>query len=197
MGPSATPRLRVDPDRRHDVRGYPRRVPRGRRLVLLKLLGRAVQPLLWLGALGIALSAACVVIAVTRGLIIPREGDLTKVITFDLALGIYVITIAFIVPLARYSATGQRLWVGLSIVMAMYAFGMETIQQLRGIDARFTHVGGPVDALVGAVFGLSSPPTATRDRSFCQARRTASWGAESPSHRRTHTPPAAGLSGRR
>jgi len=120
------------------------------------LLGRAVQPLVWLGVLGIALSAACAVIAAKNGLIIPPEGDLTKVITFDLALGIYVITIAFIVPLARFSATGRRLWVGLSVGMALYAYGMETIQQLRGIDPRFTHVGGPVDTLVGAVFGLDA-----------------------------------------
>jgi len=42
----------------------------------LALLGRAVQPLIWLGLLGIALSAVCVVIALTRGVIIPPEGDL-------------------------------------------------------------------------------------------------------------------------
>jgi hypothetical protein len=120
------------------------------------LLGRAVRPLLWLGALGFALSAICVGIATGNGLIIPPEGDLTKVIAFDLALGLYVITIAFILPLARFSRAGQRLWIGLSIGMTLYAYGMETIQQLRGVDPRFTHVGGPVDAVVGTVFGLDA-----------------------------------------
>ena len=122
--------------------------------VLLALLVRAAQPLLWVGVLGIALAAMCTIIAVARGLIIPPEGDLTKAITFDLAVGIYLITLGCIVPLAHFSAAGERRWVGVSIGLALYAYGMETIQQLRGIDPRFSQVGGPVDALVGTGFVL-------------------------------------------
>jgi hypothetical protein len=121
---------------------------------LMALLGRASRPLLWVGGLGIALSAACALIAVTRGLIVPPEGDLTKVVTFNLALGVYLLTLGCIVPLARFSAAGERRWVGTSVGLALYAYGMETIQQLRGIDPRFSRVGGPVDLLVGLGFTL-------------------------------------------
>src|ERR671932_1836172 len=118
------------------------------------LPGRASQPLLWVGGLGIALAAMCTIIAATRGLIIPPEGDLTKAITFDMAVGIYLITLGCLVPLAHFSAAGERRWVGVSVGLAVYAYGMETIQQLRGIDPRFSRVGGLVDGLVGTGFVL-------------------------------------------
>jgi hypothetical protein len=122
--------------------------------VWLSLLGRASQPLLWVGVLGIALAAVCAIIALARGLIIPPEGDLTRAITFDLAIGIYLITLGCLVPLAHFSAAGERRWVSVSVGLALYAYGMETIQQLRGIDPRFSQVGGPIDALVGTGFVL-------------------------------------------
>ena len=58
-------------------------------------------PLLWLGITGLILAAACSGIALVHGTMIPPEGDLTKVITFDAAVGFFVITIALFVPLAR------------------------------------------------------------------------------------------------
>jgi hypothetical protein len=125
-----------------------------RSTVWLSLPGRASQPLLGVGGLGIALAAMCTIIAATRGLSIPPEGDLTKAITFDLAVGIYLITLGCIVPLAHFSAAGERRWVGASVGLALYAYGMETIQQLRGIDPRFSRVGGLVDGLVGTGFVL-------------------------------------------
>jgi hypothetical protein len=65
-----------------------------------------------------------------------------------------MITLGCILPLAHFSAAGERRWVGASIGLALYAYGMETIQQLRGIDPRFSRVGGLVDGLVGTGFVL-------------------------------------------
>jgi hypothetical protein len=110
--------------------------------------------LLWVGGLGIALSAVCAVIGLTRGLIIPPEGDLTKAIAFDLAVGIYAITLGFIAPLAHFSASGERRWVGVSVGVALYAYALETVEQLRGLDPRFSRAAGPVDSLVGSTFVL-------------------------------------------
>ena len=100
----------------------------------LALSRRASQPLLWVGVLGIGLAAACGVVAVARGLIVPPEGDLSKVIAFDLAVGIYLITLAFIAPLARFSTAGERRWVAASVGLgsARPAFGGPTRPLTRG-----------------------------------------------------------------
>jgi hypothetical protein len=124
------------------------------RSCVVALLGRIAPPLLWVGLLGITLAAACAVIGLARGLVIPPEGDLSKAISFDLAVGVYTITLGFLVPLAGFSPAGQRRWVRVSVGLALYAYGMETIQQLRGIDPRFSRVAGPVDSLVGTGFVL-------------------------------------------
>jgi hypothetical protein len=120
------------------------------------LVEHAARPLLWVGGLGIALSALCLVVALTRGLYVPPEGDLTKAITFDLAVGIYMITLGVLAPLARFSPAGERRWVAAGVAMTLYAYGVETIQQLRGLDPRFSHVAGPVDGLIGGLFALDS-----------------------------------------
>jgi len=55
-----------------------------------------------------------------------------------------------------YAAGGRR-FVSAGIAMALYAFGMETIQQLRGIDPRFSHVAGPIDSLLAPTLAWASP----------------------------------------
>jgi hypothetical protein len=102
------------------------------------------------------LSALTAVVALTHGPVVPPEGELSKAISFDLAMGIYMITLGFIAPVARFSPVGERRWVGAGVVMALYAYGAETVQQLRGIDPRFSRVAGPVDAIFGNIFALVS-----------------------------------------
>jgi hypothetical protein len=110
------------------------------------------QPLLWLGVLGLALSVACTAIAVGGGMVIPPEGDLTKAITFDGAVGAYLLTIGLFVPLAHFSRAGKRWWLSWTAGLALYAYGIETIQTLRGLDPRFSRAGGPLDQLAGLLF---------------------------------------------
>jgi hypothetical protein len=113
------------------------------------------RPVFGLGVLGLTLSALCAMLALIRGnLVIGAEGDLTKAITFDGAVGVYFLTIGFFIPLAQMSARGLRRWLGWSVGLAIYAYGAETIQILRGLDPRFTKVGGPVDQILGGVFFL-------------------------------------------
>lgn len=110
-------------------------------------------PLVWLGALGLLLAVGCTLVAAVRGLIVPTEGDLSKAITFNLAIGLYWLTLAVFYPLARFGAIGGRIWIAFAYGGTLYAYGIETIQTLRGIDPRFTRVGGPVDQIAGSVFG--------------------------------------------
>ncbi len=116
-----------------------------------------VRTLLVLGLVGLALAAACTVVAIFRGgLAIGAEGDLSKAITFDGAVGLYLLTLGFFVPLAGFTAQGLRRWLGWSIGIFAYAYGLETIQTLRGLDPRFTKVGSPVDQILGGVFFVAA-----------------------------------------
>jgi hypothetical protein len=77
------------------------------------------RPLLWLGILGLALAVVCSAVAATRGMIISPEGDLSKAISFDAAVAIYLITIALYVQFAGFTSKGRQRWmrwlVGLSL----------------------------------------------------------------------------------
>ena len=57
-----------------------------------------------LGATGLAFAALVLAVIAVRGnTFIPPEGDLTKSLTFNAAVGIYYLTLAFFVPMARFS----------------------------------------------------------------------------------------------
>jgi len=112
-----------------------------------------VRVLFWVGIAGIALSAICTAIAAIHGgFAIGREGDLTKAITFDGAVGFYLLTLGFFVPLAHFTPRGLRRWLNWTIGLVTYAYGAETLQTLRGLDPRFTKVGTPLDRISGGVF---------------------------------------------
>jgi hypothetical protein len=112
------------------------------------------RPLLWLGVLGLALSAVCIVIAGVRGVMVPPEGDLSKAITFNGAVGLFWITLGFFVPLAQFSSPGLRRWLVPVVGFTLYGYAIETIQTLRGLDPRFTRAGGSADVIAGIVFGV-------------------------------------------
>lgn len=114
------------------------------------------RPVLWLGILGLALAFACSAFALLYGFRIPPEGDLTKPISFDGAVGIYLLTIAVYVPFADFSERGRRRWMAWLIGLIPYAFGVETIQQLRGLDPRFSRYAGPIDNIAGLLFFLAA-----------------------------------------
>jgi hypothetical protein len=104
----------------------------------------------WLGALGLALSALCALVALTGGVIIPPEGDLTKAITFDFALGVYLITLGFIAPLAHFKPRARQVWLASAVVLSLYAYALETIpvQQEFGWWSLFNDTEGNRFALV-------------------------------------------------
>jgi hypothetical protein len=109
-----------------------------------------------LGLLGLALAFGCAVVAAVHGLRIAPEGDLTKAISFDGAVGIYLLSIALFVPLAGFMARGLRRWLGWMTGLILYAYSVETIQILRGIDPRFSRVAGPISQVAGILFFLAA-----------------------------------------
>jgi hypothetical protein len=112
------------------------------------------RPIAAAGFVAIALGLFCLAIAVVRGPLIPPEGELQKAITFNIAVGIYLLTLAFLVPSAGFSEKGRRRWIGWTIGLFTYSIAIETIQTLRGLDPRFTRVGSIPDQILGGLFGL-------------------------------------------
>jgi hypothetical protein len=88
-----------------------------------------------------------------RGRIIPPEGYLYKAVSFDIAIGIYILTIILFIPLAGFSARGRRVWRWSSVALTLYAYAIENIQIYRGLDPRFSRAGSAADNLAGTIFG--------------------------------------------
>ncbi|HEV7387620.1 MAG TPA: hypothetical protein VGN73_03305 [Gemmatimonadaceae bacterium] len=132
-------------------------------LPLPEILRRARQRLMEnralvvMGTIGIVLGVICVAVFVARGgAPIPPEGDLTKAASFDTAIGIYLLTLALLVPSAGFSDRGRKRWVRWHIGLLTYAYAIETVQIFRGIDPRFSRVATPPEQILGMVFFLTA-----------------------------------------
>lgn len=100
---------------------------------------------------GVALGAILLGVVFTRGPEVPPEGDLMKPATFDLAVGIFILSLIPWLPAAGFTDAARRLWRKWMIGLLIYAFGIETVQQLRGIDPRFSQAE-PASQIFGAIF---------------------------------------------
>jgi hypothetical protein len=110
-----------------------------------------------MGVAGLLLGLGCAAAIGVRGTeLVGAEGHLRKAMAFDVAVGIYLLTLVLLVPLARFSRGGLWTWRVSLTVLSVYAFGMETVQIARGIDPRFTKVGSTLDQILGGVFFLAA-----------------------------------------
>lgn len=109
-----------------------------------------------LGAAGVLLGALCFGAIPFLGVEVPPEGHLLDTATFNLGVGMFVLTLAAILPLAPFSARGGRRWRGWMAALVVYFYSIETVQAFRGLDPRFTRAGGVVDQIAGAIFGLTA-----------------------------------------
>jgi hypothetical protein len=103
--------------------------------------------------LGMGCAAA---IGIRGGEAVGAEGHLRKAMSFDVALGIYLLTLVMLMPLARFSPRGAMAWRGSQVVLVLFALGMENVQIARGIDPRFTRVGSVADQVLGGFFFLAA-----------------------------------------
>ena len=118
---------------------------------VLSLLRRE-RALTRIALLGFVLAAVTTLVATIHGdWLLEPEGRLKEAVRFDLAIGIYTLTLAMLLPLAGMSPAGQRRWRGWTIGLMLYAYFMENVQSWRGLDPRFSNVAGPVDQILGGV----------------------------------------------
>lgn len=112
--------------------------------------------LVWTGLLGLVLGLINFVVIALRGASVSPEGDLSKAATFDIAIGIYVLTLLLLLPAAGFSARGRRRWRISLAALALYVYAAENIQIYRGLDPRFTRAGNALDEIAGIVLGLAA-----------------------------------------
>jgi Domain of unknown function (DUF4281) len=104
---------------------------------------------------GVVLGILMLILIALRGSAsVPPEGDLMKPATFDVAVGLFILSLVPWLP-AAFGETGRCRWRFWMTLLLIYAFGIETVQQLRGIDPRFSQAE-PVSQLFGSLFFISA-----------------------------------------
>jgi hypothetical protein len=118
---------------------------------------RRTPALAGLGLLGFALAGVTAGVALANGgWLLAPEGRLLEAVKFDVAIGIYVLTLALLLPLAPFTERGRRRWIGWTVGLGLFAYTVENLQAWRGLDPRFSAVAGPVDQSIGGIFFLSA-----------------------------------------
>ncbi|HYW12527.1 MAG TPA: ABA4-like family protein [Longimicrobium sp.] len=118
---------------------------------------RRERALTFVALLSIALGMGCAAaIGIRGGEAVGAEGHLQKAMSFDVALGIYLLTLVMLMPLARFSPRGATAWRASQVVLVLFALGMENVQIARGIDPRFTKTGSVADQVLGGFFFLAA-----------------------------------------
>jgi hypothetical protein len=110
----------------------------------------------WTGMLGLALGLVCFIGMAFHGVIVEPEGNLFKAASFDIAVGLYMLTLALVVKIAAFSPRGLRRFRSALIGLTLYGYAVETIQIFRGFDPRFSRVSSPLDQALGGIFFLSA-----------------------------------------
>lgn len=107
-----------------------------------------------LGWLGFALAALCGIWTLVNGAEVGAEGDMMKAFSFNMALGIFILSTAAVMPLAGMGARMRLFFRRSYIVLALYSYAAETIQNARGFNPRFTHSEDAFNAIAGNLFAL-------------------------------------------
>lgn len=108
------------------------------------------------GVIGFLLAAFTAAVILVRGEIVFPEGNLGDAFSFNAAIGIFILSIAAILPLAGFSSRKRKAVRRLFIFASLYAYAVETIQHFRGLNPRFSREGSAIDIIAGAGFGVIS-----------------------------------------
>jgi hypothetical protein len=106
------------------------------------------------GLLGVLLAGICAVWVLLNGGPIAPNGNVLKAVSFDAALGIFILTTAAIIPFAAMGAKSKKFFRRSNIIFALFCYFAETVQNFRGVNPRFVENGIPFDNIVSALFSL-------------------------------------------
>ncbi len=113
---------------------------------------KSERSLVYTGLLGLALSVICLVMAVVGGGEVEPHGDLWKAVSFDAALGVFLISTAAILPAAGMKKGSSAFFRWSYIALGLYCYFAETVQNMRGVDPRFTESALAFDQAVANIF---------------------------------------------
>lgn len=108
------------------------------------------------GFFGFILSAGIAIYMFFQGSIILPEGNMRNAFSFNAAIGIFLLSIAAILPFAKLGARKRKTIRWFFIIAALYSYAIETIQNFRGLNPRFSRAGDIIDAIGGMLFGVAS-----------------------------------------
>lgn len=106
--------------------------------------------------IGFVFSAAIAIYILFQGAIILPEGNMKDAFSFNAAIGIFVLSIAAILPFAGLKDRNRKMMRWLFIIAALYAYAIETVRNFRGLNPRFSREGSVFDIIAGILFGVDS-----------------------------------------
>lgn len=104
--------------------------------------------------LGFLLSAFCGLWVLAFGSEAPPGGNILNAFSFNAAIGIFLLSTAAILPYSGLGRTGRAFFRYPYIVLALYAYAAETVQNFRGVNPRFVVGGSAFDVWVGNIFAF-------------------------------------------
>lgn len=108
------------------------------------------------GILGFILAAGIAVYIFFQGPIIAPEGNVRDAFSFNAAIGMFLLSIAAILPLTRFEAAKRKAVRWFFIIVSLYSYAIETVQNFRGLNPRFSREGAVIDTVAGILFGVIS-----------------------------------------
>jgi len=106
------------------------------------------------GLLGFLLAGICAVWVLLYGASVSPGGDVSKAFSFNAALGMFLLSTAAISPFSGMSPISRTIFRWSYILLALYSYFAENVQNFRGIDPRFHGNGSAFDHIVSNTFGI-------------------------------------------
>lgn len=106
------------------------------------------------GLLGFLLAGVCALWIILYGGEVSPEGDLSKAFSFNAALGMFLLSTAAISPFSGMKAKSRAFFRWSYIILALYSYFAETVQNFRGVNPRFVQDGSAFDIGVGSGFAF-------------------------------------------
>jgi hypothetical protein len=106
------------------------------------------------GLLGFLLAGICAGWVLLYGGPVSPEGNVSHAISFNAALGLFLLSTAAITPFSQMGTRGRSFFRWTYIMLALYAYFAETVQNFRGVNPRFVKDGTAFDSAVGSIFAF-------------------------------------------
>ncbi|MDQ0902003.1 ABC-type multidrug transport system permease subunit [Paenibacillus sp. V4I7] len=106
------------------------------------------------GLLGFLLAGICAVWVLLYGGPVSPDGNISNAVSFNAALGIFLLSTAALAPFSAMGVKGRAFFRWSYILLALYSYFAETVQNFRGVNPRFVKSGMPFDEMVGDIFAF-------------------------------------------